>query len=308
MPNYLKERPYFQPDKNALEQWLRTRKSKKPVHGYNLPGFFSTEAFFWDSVLFFIGFAIEVAIFGFFLTLVQIDDITNWVIFPLLIIVDIVFALMLVHNNKASNIKYENAVLFLDEDQNPLVAETVKRDSQLKNIFKISRGNFLSSLGIILEFVSMGLKIYFIHVAYTLTVEPISMAVIVGYVLQTIFYINSTGYFFSEISLIRFLNSQYKKFDVTDRKEYSASPKDDLFDTSIPLKPCENTIFKLEYSNHPTDNPEDATKKSYKITCFGVPLDSDIVDFAELQITKEARKQVMYQAHKLQLIKFQSVA
>lgn len=301
MPNLLKERPYFQPNKNALVQWLGTRKSKKPMHGYNLPGFFSTHGFFWDVLFSLSGFAIEIGIFIFFMSLVKMDDISNWIIFPIIIILDIIIIVFMVHTNKASKIKYENAILFLQEKQNPLVPQdNISRDAQLKEIFKLDRNNALSSFGILFELFACCLKIYYIHAAYELSFEPISIGIVIGYIVQTFFYIYSGGYFIAELGLLMFISNQYKKYDTKKNDVYMATQIDDLFNTQIELEPKKNLIFELVI------NPQNSNEK-YSISCNGVPLDDDIMQFASMQSNNEARKQVMYQAHKLQLKKFSSL-
>ncbi len=315
MPNHIKEKHAFQPTKNALEAWLKTRKRKRVANGYVLPGFFSTHLFVWDALFSIMGFSVEIIIFVFFMQQVELDDLANWIALPVVMILDFVF-IFLVHSNKSPKIKFDNALMFLNEPYNPLITQKIDNETQLAIHYNINPKNFLSYLGILFEVASCAAKIYFLNAAYGLSIEPISIGIVVGYILQTFAYILSAGYFLWEIItdwfFIDWQYSKYRKMQGTQHP-YIAQKHDILFSSHIKLGIKENATFQL-YED--TTKAEEEKKKFvegqqpyfyYKLVCIGIPLDDDIVSFASMQPSIEARKEMMFLAHKLQLDKFASM-
>lgn len=307
MPNNIQERLKFEPNKNALEAWLQTRKKKRVGHGYVIHGFFSTHSFVWDAILFVAGFSIELIIFGFFMSLVELNVLSNWIALPVIIVIDLL-CVMLVHKNKAPKVKYENALLYLGEEDNPLIHDKkVINEEQLSSHLSLPKFNFLSYLGIALEFISCITKIFYLNAAYGLGIDPISIGIVVGYIFQTFCYINSAGYFMWEIIVSWFfIDAQYKKFKNSEGNDnnFIANRYELLFSSFINLKPTNQeqsgkaTLF-LELDNNYKNEGI-----GYKITCIGIPIDSDLIDFAAFQDTREAKKEIMSISHKLQLSKF----
>lgn len=315
MPNHIREKQNFQPKKNALEAWLKTRKRKRVANGYVLPGFFSTHLFVWDALFSILGFSIEIIIFIFFMQQVELDELANWIALPVVMFFDFVF-IFLVHSNKSPKVKFDNALLFLNEPHNPLVTAPIANEDQLSSHFGINLSSFWSYLGILFEISSCAAKIYFLNAAYGLSIEPISIAIVLGYILQTFAYILSAGYFLWEIITDwGFLSWQYGRYRKMQGKDHSylAQKHDILFNNHIKLAVKDNTTFQLfeDTAKTETENKKLVEGQQiyyyYKLVCVGIPLDDDIIIFAGLQPTNEARKEMMLFAHKLQLDKFASM-
>lgn len=299
MPNHLDDKLIFQPNSTVLKAWLKTRKRKFSVNGYVHPGFFCTHLFGWDAFFAILGISIEIIIFIFFLSKVDLSSLGNWVALPIIILLDLVFIFTLVHQNKSRKVTYENAVPFLEDDEHPLLAEKANTLEKLRSMLKIGTFNFVSSLGIGLEWLSCFVKIYFIHLAYGLSIEPISIAIVVGYLIQTNAYVYSAGYFFWELLTRSFISRQNGKFNKlggqhAENNPFIAKALNLPFESSTKLKPIQYSSFNLIKEGD----------SNYRLEVIGIPVDSEIVDFALKQDDKQARWEIMSHCHKIQLIKF----
>lgn len=305
MPIHTKEEDIFQPNKNALNAWLRTRKDKKVSNGYTLPGFFGTHSS-WDGFFTILSIIIELAIFAYFMSLVRLNSFTNWIALPIIILADLVF-IFLVHQNKKSNVLYDNAIIFVDAKDNPLFGADAKIGTKelIAKELNISRNNLISYLGISLEIASCFTKIYILSIVRPFSINPISIGIIMGYSIQTFFYITSAGYFFWEMITRSFIARQHNAFKLLHGQSnpYNATSKHILFDTEIKLDEIKDneTPFQLIFN---PDKNQDNKCIGYILTCKGIPSDDDIIKFANKQKTREAINTIVSRSHYLQLSKF----
>lgn len=302
MPNHTKEEYIFQPNKNALNAWLRTRKDKKVSNGYTLPGFFGTHSS-WDGFFTILSIIIELAIFAYFMSLVRLNSFTNWIALPIIILADLVF-IFLVHQNKKSNVLYDNAIIFVDAKDNPLFGADAKTGTKelIAKELNVSFNNLISYLGISLEIASCFTKIYILSIVRPFSINPISIGIIMGYSIQTFFYITSAGYFFWEMITRSFIARQHNAFRLL--RGYNATSKRILFNTDeIKLDEITDneTPFQLMFN---LDKDQDNKHIGYILTCKGIPSDDDIIKFANKQKTIQAINTIISWSHYLQLSKF----
>ncbi|GAB4345983.1 MAG: hypothetical protein OHK0038_26200 [Flammeovirgaceae bacterium] len=300
----IKDSLNFAPKKNALSAWLKTRKDDKSFAGYVLDGFFNTHLFVWDAFFTIFALGIEFVIFIFFMNLVDPSEISNWIALPVIAFIDFC-CIFLVHFNKSGKVKYNNARRFIGEI-NLTKRENIVNNQQLKEALHLKRNDIFSYIGVTFEVVSCCVKIYFLEIAYGLSLEPISIGIVVGYIFQTFAYIFCAGYFFWEIiTSWFFIDYQYKKYkDMEGDKNNPYTVKKGHDAPSVSFE----TAIKLSLENCNTDrfqlSKDEDKDNTYTIKCIGIPIDQDIIDFASKQPERitGAQHEIMKQAHRLQLI------
>lgn len=322
MPNHLKAPDNFQPNKDLLELWLKTRKEKnKKIDGEDLPGFLSTHNYERDRLLSIIGVFIELGL-GFWCVWNSSSYLESVGVIVFIIILDILIVRYMVNINTGEQTKINNALRFMHAKEanidNPL-SLGANNKSQLEKNYKIHRFNFISNVGILLECIFCFGKIYYMEQTYGLSLKEITTFAILGaYVFQTYCYIYSGGYFLAEWVVIEKVKKQINRFSLAVGKDGENDDEKDKetnkifrakeysipISTEITLKCGKRGIFEL-IEETPTSN-----KKNYILKCKGIPVDEQIIDFPNLQDEGNvtARREVMRQSHLLQLATFKKIS
>jgi hypothetical protein len=247
-------------------------------------------------------------------------------------------AIWLVHRDKKSKVEFANDEKFyndiperklplshLPEDnrkpENDLQWGILKK--KLKAKFKMQKNKLLSFLGKTFEVSSCVAKIIAFFAVYG-RADLGLLGVAAAYGLQTYLYIKSGGYAFFGHRTFSKIKQEYLEFQKTEGQsnpKFKAESRSSEFDCTfeldeISLDVAENPTgfsLKKKHTNEVTDTKgHKSVHYRYEMRLNGIATDKSVETFASIQNTTQdnskARQLVMKEAHRLQLMKFQSQA
>ena len=289
MPEIL-NRFKFEPDSNARQNWLGTRKKPKPYGNQMLPGFYDTVAYEKDSSWVLLAVCIESVAIG--LTLYGGFSKGGYFLFGaiiaviLFVIFDIVGANFF-HRPKADRCKLNNLIF-------------CTTDAGVRDGYRgeLKRGLGFQIMGACFIVLSSALKI--------VAILLLGRFNLIFYVIMSIFYIlvvyihiEHTGYYLAERSTSRKFRKQHEIWANKTMKRnggngeelrYSARLLESRFPSEIMLTLVNNEVavggHKITYIE--VENIGNKQIYNYKITTNGILIDSDINLFLNNQNPTQA--------------------
>jgi len=295
----------FEPDGNALEMWLYTRKAKKEWGNNKFPGFFSTFNFPTDQVFFTIALILEIIGIGLIISNGLSENSG-----PQLAIIAIIVAIALVffdfglayllHKNHATKCYGLNK---LAVSSNPSEIANINED--------LKKGKIINVVCIFLLVFLAIFKVGGIVALSTFDHIVIYVALVMMFSIIVYIHIYHTGYFIYGVITKRAFKRQLNKLNRGD-DSYKAKASSYFFESDINIfdgfDDQSEIIANDRHKITKIERKRESSKKNfgYELRSIGILEDRDITSFINKPFNSEQKGLIMSECRKFQLDQYEN--